>query len=189
MKSEHTPHDEVPDIECLASEVIYQNRWLKVREDRIRRRSGATGIYGVVEKPDFVVIVPLQDDALYLVQQFRYPVGARFWELPQGAWEGQPDATPESVAVGELREETGLVAGAIRDAGHLFLAYGFCNQGYRVFLATDLAFEGDARDAEEEDLVARRFPLRDVERMICEGEIKDATTIAALGLLRMKGWL
>lgn len=190
MTPKHTPSpDDAPDIECIGSQIVYQNRWLRVREDRIRRRSGATGIYGVVEKPDFVVIVPLQDDALYLVQQFRYPVGARFWELPQGAWEDRPDATPERVAAGELREETGLAAATIRDAGHLFLAYGFCDQGYRIFLATDLSFHGEGRDPEEEDLVARRFPLHEVERMIRDGEIKDATTVAALGVLRMKGWL
>lgn len=190
MAAADTPADsDTPDIECVGTTTVYQNRWLRVREDTIRRRSGATGIYGVVEKPDFAVIVPLQDGALYLVEQFRYPVGGRFWELPQGAWEDRPDASPEAVAAGELREETGFVAGHIHDAGHLFLAYGFCNQGYRVFLATDLHFAGEGREAEEEDLVARRFPLAEVERMICDGEIKDATTIAALGLLRMKGWL
>jgi hypothetical protein len=31
------------------------------------------------------------------------------------------------------------------------------------------------------------FPLIEVEQMILDGTIKDATTIAALGLIRMKG--
>ena len=33
------------------------------------------------------------------------------------------------------------------------------------------------------------FALSEVERMICDGQIKDATTVAALGLLRPKGLL
>lgn len=177
------------EIECLSSRVVYQNRWLRVREDQVRRPSGHRGIYGVVEKPDFVVIAPIQDGMAYLVEQYRYPVAGRYWELPQGSWEDTPGADPEALAAGELREETGLVASSIRPVGHLFLAYGFCNQGYHVFHATGLGFAGEQRDAEEEGLVAKAFPLAEVEAMICRGEIKDATTVAVWGLLKMKGLL
>lgn len=76
------------DIETLGTRIVYENRWMRVREDAIRRRDGSEGIYGVVEKPDFVAIVPLEDDGrIHLVQQYRYPVGARYWEFPQRAWE------------------------------------------------------------------------------------------------------
>ena len=43
------------------------------------------------------------------------------------------------------------------------------------------------RAAEDAGLITRAFALADVERMILDGTIKDATTIAAMGLLRMKG--
>jgi ADP-ribose pyrophosphatase len=86
-----------------------------------------------------------------------------------------------------LREETGLDADRMIYAGHLFEAYGYSNQGYHVYLATGLR-RGDAdRDHEKQDLVTREFPLLEVERMIRDGEIKDATTVAAFGLLRLKG--
>ena len=59
----------------------------------------------------------------------------------------------------------------------------------RIFLATGLR-HGDADpDHEEQDLVTRDFALSEVERMIRDGEIKDGTTVAALGLLRLKGLL
>jgi ADP-ribose pyrophosphatase len=74
-------------------------------------------------------------------------------------------------------------------AGHLFQGYGYATQGYHVFLACGLG-QGEAdRAREEQDLVTRMFALSEVERMIREGEIKDATTVAALGLLRLKGFL
>jgi ADP-ribose pyrophosphatase len=98
-------------------------------------------------------------------------------------------ADPLEVACGELREETGLDAARMTYAGHLFEAYGYSNQGYDVFLATGL-WRGDADlEHEEQDLVTQGFPLSEVERMIRDGEIKDATTVAALGLLQLKGLL
>lgn len=175
------------DIETLGTRVVYENRWMRVREDAIRRRDGSEGIYGIVEKPDFVVIVPVEEGGrIHLVQQYRYPVRARYWEFPQGSWEQTPGADPADVALGELREETGLIAGRMMHAGHLFEAYGYCNQGYHVYLATGLERGEAARDHEEQDLVAQAFPLAEVERMIRVGDIKDATTVAVFGLLRLK---
>ena len=176
--------DEPADIETVGTRVVYENRWMRVREDTIRRRDGSSGIYSVVEKPDFVVIAPVEDNGrLHLVEQFRYPVRGRYWELPQGSWEDVPGADPVEVAHGELREETGLIAARMTYAGHLFEACGYANQGYHIFLATGLR-HGDAnRGHEEQDLVTANFALSEVERMIRDGEIKDDTTVAALGLL------
>lgn len=127
------------DIETLGSCLVYENRWMRVREDAIRRRNGSEGIYGVVEKPDFVVVVPVEDDGrVHLVEQYRYPVRGRYWEVPQGTWEHTPGADPLKVARGELREETGLEAAGMAYVGRLFQGYGYATQGYHVFLATGL---------------------------------------------------
>ncbi|MGG5810249.1 NUDIX domain-containing protein [Falsiroseomonas sp. CW058] len=178
--------DDTPDIVATATRIVYENRWMRVREDAVRRRDGSAGIYGVVEKDDFVVVVPVEaDGSIHLVQQFRYPVGARFWEFPQGMW-GGPGADPRRAAEHELAEETGLAAASMVEAGHLYEGYGTMNQGFRVYLATGLT-PGQARpEAEEQDLVSRRFPRAEVERMLREGEIKDSVTLAAWGLLALK---
>jgi ADP-ribose pyrophosphatase len=180
----------VVDIQTTATRVVYENRWMRVREDAIRRQDGSEGIYGVVEKADFVVIIPVEDDgSLHLVEQYRYPVRRRFWEVPQGSWEHVPDADLLEVARGELREETGLDAAQMTYAGHLFQGYGYATQGYHVFLARGLRRGAAEREHEEQDLLTRLFSFPEVVRMIQAGEIKDATTIAALGLLLLKGEL
>lgn len=175
-----------PEIETLQSTVVYRNRWMTVREDAIARADGSSGIYGVVEKTDFAVIVPYDEGQITLVEQYRYPVRARYWELPQGSWEGQ-QIDPLALARAELREETGLVAGAMRHVGRLFQGYGYCTQAYDVFLASELGRGETQLDAEELGLVARAFPLATVLSMVADGTIADATTVAALGLLRIKG--
>ena len=177
-----------PEIETIGSAVVYKNRWMALREDAIVRADGSTGLYSVVEKPDFAVIAAVSDGEIHLVEQYRYPAQERFWELPQGSWENQT-VDPLVLARAELREETGLTAASMLHAGRLFLAYGYSTQAYDVFLATGLSQGETQLDVEELGLVSRPFKLGHVEDMIRDGTIKDATTVAALGLLRLKGLL
>lgn len=179
--------DDRPDIERVSSRLVYENRWMRVREDAIRRRDGSDGIYGYIEKDDFVVVVPVHEDgSVTMVEQYRYPVGARFWEFCQGMW-GGPGADPRLVAAHELAEETGLVAATLTEAGYLYEGYGTMRQGFRVFLATGLA-QGAARpEIEEQDLISRRVPRAELDRMMRECEVKDSVSVAAWGLLLIKG--
>lgn len=178
-----------PDIATTATRVVYENRWMRVREDKTRLRDGSAGVYGDVEKPDFVIVAPIHDGAVHLVQQYRYPIRARQWEFPQGSKEGPPALDYLSVAAAELEEEAGLRAGTIVEAGRLFPLYGTVTQSYRAFLATDLTPGPPHRELEEQDLVSRPFPLSVFEQMIIGGEIQDAGTVATYALLKMKGLL
>ena len=177
------------DIKTLSSRTVYENRWMRVREDSIKRQDGSSGIYGVVEKADFVVIAPIENGRIHLVEQYRYPVQGRYWELPQGSWEDAPGTDPLELARAELREETGLSARTMIHAGHLFEASGYATQGFHIYLAQGL-LEGEVqREQSEQDMVSRAFPVEEVLAMVLNGTIKDAATVAALGLLRLKGML
>lgn len=177
------------EIETLDSQIVYQNKWMSVREDKIRRPSGAEGIYGVVDKPDFVVILPVEGDGVYLVEQYRYPVEKRFLEFPQGAWENKPDADPKQLAAGELREETGLHAARMEYLGFQYLAYGFSSQGYHIYLASDFVQGETCLDPEEEGLISKKVSLDEFEQMILAGDILDSTTINAYSIAKLKGFL
>ncbi|MFT8243836.1 NUDIX domain-containing protein [Roseomonas sp. BN140053] len=177
------------DITTTDTRLVYENRWMRVREDRVRRRDGSPGLFGVVEKTDFVTVAAVQDGMVHMIEQYRYPVRRRYWELVQGMWEDRPGTDPRELARAELREETGLRAAEVTYAGRLFLAYGFCTQANHVFLATGLTPGEASLEPEEQDLITRAFPLAEVEGMIREGVIEDQSTVAALGLLRLKGML
>ena len=111
------------------SREVYRNAWMSVREDEVVRADGTRGTYGVVDKPDFALVVPVADGGFWLVEQFRYPVGRRGWEFPQGSWGSGASGTSAELARAELAEETGLRAGRLRHLGHLLEAPGFCSQG------------------------------------------------------------
>lgn len=177
----------IKEIKALSSIVVYKNKWMSVREDKVLRTSGSEGIFGVVDKPDFVVILPVQDGYIHLVEQYRYPVEQRFWELPQGSWESNPDADHFLLAKGELEEEAGLIANKMEYIGHQYLAYGYSSQGYHIYFATELTATSNKLDAEEEGLISKKFSLAEFETMILEGTIKDATTVNAYGIAKLKG--
>ncbi|MFC3123657.1 NUDIX domain-containing protein [Pseudoroseomonas globiformis] len=174
------------DIATLTSRIAYENRWLRLREDTIRRRDGSEGLYGVVEREDFVVVAPVQDGRVTLVEQYRYPVRTRMWELPMGMWEERPGTDPATLAAAELREETGLTAGQMVYGGEIFQGAGYCTQRGHVFLATELSAGAAQPEASEQDLISRSFSFEELEAMIRDGVLKDAMSLAALQLLRVK---
>jgi ADP-ribose pyrophosphatase len=177
-----------PELKTISSKIVYQNRWMTVREDAIERAEGTHGVYGVVEKPDFAVVAAIQDGNVYLVQQYRYPVNARLWELPQGSWaSGTGSAT--DLARTELREETGITAQEMQHIAHLHNAYGYSTQAFDVFLAKGLSFGEQDLEHEEQGLVCQPFTLAAAIEMIFTGEITDAATVATFGILKLRGLL
>lgn len=171
-------------IRTLSTREIYRNNWLRLREDQIERSNGALGIYGVVEKDDCAIILPIEGDSIYLIEQFRYTIQQRALELPQGGWE-TADVDPEELARGELREETGLTAVAMTRLGEMWVAYGFARQKMFVYLATGLTPGGTDPDPEEHDLVLKKTSIAEFEEMVLNGAIRDDCTIAAWGMYRM----
>lgn len=174
-------------IKKLSSRIVYENKWMKVREDDVEFKGGSKGIYGVVEKPDFALIVPMVGQYFYLVHQYRYTVSQSYWEFPQGAYEENPDIDPTKLALQELEEETGLVAKKIRKIGYLYAAYGMINQGFHIFLAEEFEQKEQKLEAAEEGMIVEKFSISDFEEMVQQGKITDAPTVSAYGLLKIQG--
>jgi 8-oxo-dGTP pyrophosphatase MutT (NUDIX family) len=187
----------MPEITQLSTTVVYQTPWMRVREDEIAYPDGSTGVYSVLEKPDFALVIPYENGGFWLVEQFRYAVGQRCWEFPQGTWPPDHSADQDAearhgagdgrgsmaeLAVAELAEETGLTASVMVDLGRLFAAYGYCPQSFHVFLATGLTAGEPHREASEQDMVHQWFLEAEVRKMIKSGELADAHSVAALAL-------
>jgi ADP-ribose pyrophosphatase len=168
-------------ITTLASREVYRNPWLRVREDEILRSNGKRGIYGVVDKDDCAIILPIDQGRVWLVEQFRYTIQERALELPQGGWEMQIE-NPEELARAELKEELGLDAKEMTYLGTLWVAYGFANQKQHIFLANGLTPTEKEPDPEEHDLIAHCVLVEEFERMMLSGVIRDSCTLSAWGL-------
>jgi ADP-ribose pyrophosphatase len=175
-------------IRTISSREVYRNPWTRVREDVIERANGQRGIYGVIDKDPAAIVIPLEvtveGEFVYLVEQYRYTVGGRYSEFPQGGWE-TADVDAEEMARGELREETGLTAAKMTHLSTLQIGYGVMNQQHHVYLAEGLTMGEPDPDLEETDLVVRRVSVASFEEMMLDGVIVDNCSVAAWGFYRM----
>ena len=174
-------------METRGSRQVYANPWMTVREDVIRRADGGEGLYGVVDKPDYALVVALDGDRLAMVEQYRYPLGLRRWEFPQGTAPGRAEMPARELAARELREETGLRAATWTYLGLLDVAPGLSSQRGRAYLATELTPGAPAREDTEADMRFAWVTRADFERRARAGDITDAQTLAAYALLLLHG--
>jgi len=170
-------------IEQLHTTEIYRNDWLSLREDAIRRPDGSHGSYAVVDKPAYALVIPLSGTWVRLVEQYRYPLGRRQWEFPQGTAPERGTTPPTELAARELHEETGLRAATMTRLGPLDVAPGLSSQRGTAFLATELTAEAPQREHEEQDMRTAWFAREEFENLVTAGEITDSQSLAAYTLL------
>ena len=170
-------------MRTTGSREVYRNPWIRVREDAVERADGSAGVYSVVEKPHFALVLPYERDGFWLVEQFRYPLGRRALEFPQGTWSHGADGSADALARAELAEETGLRAGTLRHLGHLDLAPGLSTQEFDVWLATDLTPGPTAREATEADMTCTFVPEQELRTRMRDGRFPDGPSVAGYGLL------
>ena len=144
---------------------------------------GRTARREIIEHNGGVAIVPVLDDAVILIRQFRIAIGKTILELPAGRLEG--DEEPEQRARLELAEEIGYRAGKMRLAHTYFSAAGFTNEPMHIFLAFDLEWVGQNLE-EEERIELVRLPLADIQEWLVSGKIEDAKTLIGLNALRLR---
>jgi 8-oxo-dGTP pyrophosphatase MutT (NUDIX family) len=171
----------------LATKVVYENPWIRVREDRVIRPDGKESIYGVVS-PRGIAVKTVALDAqrrVHLVGQYRYPTEFASWEIPGGAAEA--GESPLEVAKRELREEAGLEArdwtqlgGRIQTNNSILDEVGF------LFLARELVVCDP--DPDPEELFEHRvLPLDEALALLDGGQIEDVMTV--IGLMRAERFL
>lgn len=164
----------------LSTRLIYQNPWIRLREDEVITPAGKSGIYGVVETKPAIGIIPLSDDLhTYLVGQFRYTLNTYSWEIPEGG--GKDGEDTREGAKRELLEETGLQAGKWTFLGTLYTSNSFTDEVGYLYLAEYLQ-QGLAQPDHTEELQIKRLPFLEAWQMVLDGEIKDS--LAIIGLMR-----
>jgi 8-oxo-dGTP pyrophosphatase MutT (NUDIX family) len=170
----------------IGSRQIYANPWISVREDHVLRPDGKPGIYGVVEFPTYALgVVPVDENGdVYLIGQYRYPLNAYSWEIPEGG--GDKRLPMQQSAERELVEETGITAAEWIDLGPLHLSNSVTDEEGRVYLARRLTIGQSSPDGDEV-LQTKKIPVSEAYEMCIDGRITDA--LAIIGIIRAAEYL
>ena len=172
-------HPEETPWKITSQKEMYSNPWIGLTEYQVINPSGNPGIYGKVHFKNVAIgVFPLDDDLnTYLVGQFRFALGQYSWEMPEGG--GPLDTEPLESAKRELLEETGLKAREWSELQRIHLSNSVSDELGIVYLARGLEqFEAEPEDTEQ--LEVRKVPFEKVYEMVCNNEITDSLTVAAV---------
>ncbi|HYD04593.1 MAG TPA: NUDIX hydrolase [Terriglobales bacterium] len=170
--------------QVVAGRTVYDNPWLEVTHYEVVTPAGSTGIYGKIHYKHLAVgIVPIDAERhTYLVGQYRFPLEAYSWEIPEGG--GTPGIDPVESAARELKEETGLVAAQWQKVAEADLSNSTSDERAIAFVAWQLT-AGTAMPEPTEDITVRRVPLEEAFQMVAAGEIRDSLSVIALQAVQL----
>ncbi len=177
-------HPEENPWQTISEKEVYDNPWINLTEYQVINPSGNQGIYGKVHFKNIAIgVIPLDAEMnTYLVGQYRFPLGQYSWEMPEGG--GVLGVDPLDSAKRELLEETGLKAGKWTELLRMHLSNSVSDELGIIYLAQGLQqFEAEPEDTEQ--LIIKKMPFAEVYRMVCDAEITDSMTVAAVLKIRI----
>ena len=173
--------------EELGREIRYATRIFKVRKDRMRAPSGGREReYDVIEAPDWTNVIAITDeDNVVLIRQYRPGIKKVTLEIPGGMID--PGETPIQAAMRELSEETGYQSSGWRHLGTIFPNPAIQTNRAITFLAQSARLLSEPHPDEDECIEVFERPLKDVPRLIREGEIQHSLVVVAFAHLAVQG--
>lgn len=175
----------------LSRTTAYENDWIRVDHHEVLGPSGGPGVYGTIHfKNQAIGVVPIDASGrVILVGQYRFPLGAYSWEIPEGG--GSRSVPALDSAQRELREECGLTARRWMEVQSMDLSNSVSDEFSTAFLAWELS-EVPAQPDETEELRVARVPFWEAMERVKRGEIRDSISAAALlrvALMALQGEL
>lgn len=168
------------DEETLHTNIIYEGRLIRLEELTVRLPDGKQAKREVVRHPGAVTLMPLLEDKMLLVHQYRTAPGMAFWETPAGKLE--PGEDPMQCAQRELIEETGYRAERLTELRRFFLTPGFCDEDMILFRAENLVPDTSFTQDKDEFLKVKAFTIDEMDALVAQGQIRDAKTMLTLEL-------
>jgi 8-oxo-dGTP pyrophosphatase MutT (NUDIX family) len=168
-----------------SSEQVADCRVFRVRRDiSADPRDGRTHDFYVVEAPDWINIIPLNDAGeVVLIEQYRHGTGEISLEIPGGMVD--PGENPREAAARELLEETGYEASEVILLGKTRPNPAIQNNWIHTFLARDVQFRHAPLFDGTEQTVVRLVPLEEVPALIAEGNITHSLVVVAFHWLHL----
>ncbi len=168
----------------LRRDLVHQGRIIDYYSDTIEINQGKTTTFDFINHKGASAMVPVDDQGkILMVRQYRNAVDSYSLEIPAGGL--NPGEDNETCAIRECEEETGYKAGEVHHLIDVYTTVAFSNEKICIYYTTGITPSKQNLD-EDEFVTIERYSLEELTRMILDGEIKDAKTVAALLAYRAK---
>ena len=162
----------------LHSRPVYENAWIKVREDRVTGGDEKEATFGVVTMKPGVTVLPMDEAGdVYLVREFKYGIGESTLEAVSGAIKS--GETPEQAGLRELGEEVGFTASEWVDMGLINPFTTVVNSPNHMFLARELS-EIRRRPGSREEVAVVKLPFAEALEAVLEGAITHGASCVVI---------
>ncbi len=176
MKSSKPPLNKLKEA-TLTSQCLHQGKSFSFWRDEVVFPNGKKGYRDYVKYPDAVAILPIMDDKIVFIRQYRYAPGKILLEIPAGKIDN--GETPLETVRRELREETGYDSSDIEYLLSYYACPGYSTEKIHTYVARNLTpapLEAD----EDEFILTETLSLPEAKEAIRTGLIEDSKTILAI---------
>ena len=161
-------------------EFLADHGFLRIENRTVQGPTGEKATRIVITHPGAVAVVPLIDDDIILINQYRAPIDANVLEIPAGKLDPTDTSTVEA-ARRELLEEIGFHAGSLTELTAILTTVGFTDEKITIYLADDLSpGDTDPDGIEEHAATVVRMPFEEAVRLVTTGQISDAKTVSGI---------
>lgn len=169
----------------ISSKVILNHPRLKVLEDKVELHNGHKTDYVRIDaRGCAATVIAVNDSGQILIQkEYSYPPNEVLYQFPGGHVPENEDT--QVGANRELQEEAGLKSNNLQLLGEYFGHNRRSAYKVFVFLAQDLEqsnLDGDL----EEDIKSYWFSEHEIDDLIRNGEIRNASVLAAWSLFKLR---
>ncbi len=172
-------------VKRINRELVYTGAILHMYKDTIETPDGRHAEWDFIAHKGAAAVVPvLPDGRIIMVRQYRNALDRMTLEIPAGARNYREEPTYDCAAR-EVEEETGFAAGKLEKLITLRTAIAYCDELIDVYVASDLRKTEQHLD-DDEYIQIEYYTLEELQKMIFDGTLQDAKTVAAL--MSYKAW-
>jgi len=168
----------------LHSDCLYEGYFIRLEQATVELPDGRQAQREIVRHPGAVAILPILNNKVLMVRQYRVAVEQAFWEIPAGKLEA--GEAPLACAHRELIEETGYRAEKLTELRRFYLTPGFCDEEMFLYQAKELIADNSLQLDEDEFLEVKAFSLDEMNELLAQNQIRDVKTMLALELWKQQ---
>lgn len=165
--------------------IISQDPWVTIIRDALQFSDGAVRLHTrVMNRINHgVAVLPIFEKKIILIRHFRHPLRKTILEIPRGAIDENDSL--EKTARHELLEEIGGEAGELIPLGFVYGSTNLFANGSHLYI-THLKSLSGLPQLDEGVEAIESVTIAEFEKMMVEGKIEEAFTIAAFCQARLR---